>query len=148
MLQPYLDLAITQEFKTELIPKVTDIYVGNGIILNLSYHARQISYGVDGDNEALAKAKEKWQTALNEYTDLFYTKVGVDKYNFSKQNVYWSTIFRSSQEEIQAAIDDVEAKRQAVKDTYEIYLKELQKALDAREAQHSWEKYQEVNGYE
>lgn len=148
LLQPYLDLAITQEFKTELIPKVTDIYVGNGVILNLSYHARQISYGVDGDNEALAKAKEKWQTALNEYTDLFYTKVGVDKYNFSKQNVYWSTVFRSSQEEIQAAIDDVEAKRQAVKDTYEIYLKELQKALDAREAQHSWEKYQEVNGYE
>lgn len=146
--EPYLDLAITQEFKTDLIPKLTDLYVGNGVIVNLSYHAREIDYGVEGDNEALRKAKRNWEKALDDYNNLFYTKVGADKYNFTKQRAYWNQVFNGSQEAIQEAINDAENKRQAAKDAYTMYVDQLQKALDMREAQHSWEKYQEVNGDE
>ncbi len=170
VLNPYLDLAITQEFKTELIPNVTDIYVGNGVILNLSYHARQINYDVEGNNTALKIAKENWEKATEEYTNYFYTKTDRDSYIFDEQLLYWNSLFNSSEEEWNkelygydepAEIDEetgVETpavhheglidKRQKMEDAYNEYLKELQKALDAREAQRSWEKYQEVNGDE
>ena len=148
VIQPYLDLAITQEFKTELIPQITDIYVGNGVVLNLSYHARQIDYAAEADNATLIRLKAEWEQAIDDYLSLFYTKVDIDKYTFNEQTLNWENIFRSSKEEIQQAINEAEEKRQIAKDKYKEYLKELQKALDAREAQHSWEKYQEVNSNE
>jgi len=45
-------------------------------------------------------------------------------------------------------MNELSDKQQDVENKYHIYLVELQKALDAREAQRSWEKFQEVNGNE
>lgn len=165
VLNPYLDLAITQEFKTELIPNITDIYVGNGVILNLSYHARQINYDVEGNNTALKIAKENWEKAAEEYTNYFYTKTDRDSYVFDEQLLYWNSLFNGSEEDWNKELygydepgeteedaiihhEGLEDKRKKAQDAYNEYLEELQKALDAREAQRSWEKYQEVNGNE
>ena len=74
ILQPYIDLANTGSFKTNLIPDITDIYVGDGVILNLSYQVREIGYIVEETNPALKEAHEKWLEAVAEYTDLFYKR--------------------------------------------------------------------------
>ena len=148
VLTPYLDLSITQEFKTELIPTLHDIYVGNGVILNLSYHGKQIDYAVENGNIELKNAKQEWENAVYDYTDLFFTKTGVDTYLYSSQESYWTEKFNGDESELIAAIEDAEEKRKTAKEKYKAYLAALQKALDQQEAQRSWEKFQEVNGYE
>lgn len=75
LLQPYLDLAETGSFKTDLIPEITDIYVGDGVILNLSYQTREIKYIVEETDEKLKVAKAAWENAIKDYTDYFYEKV-------------------------------------------------------------------------
>lgn len=144
ILQPYLDLGITQEFKTELIPQLTDLYVGNGLILNLSYHARQVDYAAEGNNPALQKAKAEWEKAIEEYTNYFYTKLDIDSYSFTEQTLYWDNLFRT-REGFDEVLVDIEQKRQNIKAKYAIYLDELQRALDAQNAQRSWENYQGVS---
>lgn len=71
-LQPYADLAITKEFKTSLIPEITDLYIGNGVLLNLSYISREIEYSVEKDNAELAELKAAWELAHTRYMNLFY----------------------------------------------------------------------------
>lgn len=91
ILQPYVDLANTGSFKTNLIPDITDIYVGDGVILNLSYQVREIKYIVEETSPELKEKRAAWDEAVKNYTDLFYTRkdTAAELYDYKDED--WRT---------------------------------------------------------
>lgn len=132
ILEPYIDLANTGSFRTTLIPEITDIYVGDGVILNLSYQAREISYIVEDTNSKLKQLRDEWQDAVNGYTGLFYERKNTVEELYDFHDDDW----RANYNENLLASKNYLAK---INDTKEEYLKYLEEKI---------ERYKEDRGIE
>jgi len=132
ILQPYIDLANTGKFKTDLIPQITDIYVGDGVILNLSYQAREIEYSVENTNNNLRSKREELQEAIDNYTGLFYTRKDTAEELYDYYDDEWK-------EDYEQRLDISEACRKQIDPLKEEYLDLLDKEI---------ERYKEERGIE
>ena len=138
ILQPYIDLANIGSFKTNLIPKITDIYVGDGVILNLSYQAREIDYSIESSNRKLVQLKSEWLKLVNEYNEQYYTrKLNTVKEEYDYKDYEWAEKLTNSTPE-QLLAEDSE-KVVEINKKYQQYLNYLVDRLNLYREEHAIE---------
>lgn len=101
-LQPYLDMTDISEFKTTEVPLITDLYVGDALILNLSYQTRKILYNLENIDTELKEKQKRYDSLMNEYSTQYY---------YDNLNEVDSYIFRSSEWETAKQSRDTELYR-------------------------------------
>ena len=137
VLQPYIDLATTGTFKTEIMPEITDIYVGSGVILNLSYQVREVEYSIESTNPKLANLKQTWQTALNNYIKEYYERkpyTTLEEYNFKDET--WKSRLDNNSADNLAAMNAMNYEN--IQNAYNNYVAYLDDRLRAYREEHGF----------
>ena len=111
-LQPYLDMTDISEFKTTTVPYITDLYVGNALILNLSYQTRKVLYSLESVDPVLKNKKAQYDNLMKEYTSQYYTE---------NPNIVEGYIFKSDEWETAKQSQDTEL-RERIKAVYSDYV--------------------------